>query len=135
MHIPDFPIEFVSLYLWSPHPMMRRQRAFMATATVVCSFPEPCISFALPTIRAGGVVLPGVGATKLQLAQGFGETPKPAKPDDGKKGPRKARPLMPLADAASKLLPKEGKDGTLQFDNPAVGDFQVLDSLVEVGHS
>lgn len=42
---------------------------------------------------------------------------------------------MPLADAASKLLPKEGPDGTAKFDNPAVGDFQVLDALVEVGQS
>lgn len=40
---------------------------------------------------------------------------------------------MPLADeAASKLLVKEGPDGTVKFDNPAVGDFQVLDALVEV---
>ena len=41
--------------------------------------------------------------------------------------------MMPLADeAASKLLVKEGPDGTVKFDNPAVGDFQVLDALVEV---
>ena len=39
---------------------------------------------------------------------------------------------MPLADEASKLLAKQGKDGTVKFDNPAVGDFQVLDALVEV---
>lgn len=40
---------------------------------------------------------------------------------------------MPLAnEAASKLLVKEGPDGTVKFDNPAVGDFQVLDALVEV---
>lgn len=40
---------------------------------------------------------------------------------------------MPLADeAASKLLVKKGPDGTVKFDNPAVGDFQVLDALVEV---
>lgn len=39
---------------------------------------------------------------------------------------------MPLADEASKLLVKQGADGTVKFDNPAVGDFQVLDALVEV---
>lgn len=43
---------------------------------------------------------------------------------------------MPLADeAASKLLVKEGPDGSVKFDNPAVGDFQVLDALVEVRYS
>ena len=39
---------------------------------------------------------------------------------------------MPLADEASKLLTKQGADGTVKFDNPGVGDFQVLDALVEV---
>lgn len=49
---------------------------------------------------------------------------------------QQARSLMPLADeAASKLLVKEGPDGTVKFDNPAVGDFQVLDALVEVSTS
>lgn len=38
---------------------------------------------------------------------------------------------MPLANEASKLLVKQGADGTVKFDNPAVGDFQVLDALVE----
>ncbi|CAM9393880.1 unnamed protein product [Sphacelaria rigidula] len=38
---------------------------------------------------------------------------------------------MPLADAASKLLPKENVDGSVQFNNPGVGDFQVFDSLVK----
>lgn len=48
-------------------------------------------------------------------------------------GLQQARSLMPLADeAASKLLVKEGPDGTVKFNNPAVGDFQVLDALVEV---
>lgn len=39
---------------------------------------------------------------------------------------------MPLADEASKLLVKQGADGRVKFDNPDVGDFQVLDALVEV---
>lgn len=70
----------------------------------------------------------------LCLARGFGEKPIPPKPDNsGKTGKkREAKSLMPLADAASKLLPKQGADGKEQFNNPAVGDFQVLDSLVEV---
>ena len=68
------------------------------------------------------------------LAKGFGETPKPAKPQKPSEGkaPRQARSLMPLADEASKLLTKQGADGTVKFDNPGVGDFQVLDALVEV---
>lgn len=76
-------------------------------------------------------------AVRLAAGKGFGDTPKPApKPSESAKdnrAPRKARPLMPLADeAASKLLAKEGPDGSVKFDNPAVGDFQVLDALVEV---
>lgn len=76
-------------------------------------------------------------AACLAAGRGFGDTPKPApkpsEPAKDNKGPRKARSLMPLADeAASKLLAKEGPDGTVKFDNPAVGDFQVLDALVEV---
>ncbi|CAM9313655.1 unnamed protein product [Hapterophycus canaliculatus] len=72
----------------------------------------------------------------LAAGQGFGDTPKPAQkpsePAKDNKGPRKARSLMPLADeAASKLLAKEGTDGSVKFNNPAVGDFQVLDALVE----
>lgn len=75
-------------------------------------------------------------AHPLSAGQGFGEKPNPPKRqegDKGKKNPvRKAKSLMPLADAASKLLPKENADGGVQFNNPGVGDFQVLDSLVEV---
>lgn len=72
----------------------------------------------------------------LCAGQGFGGKPNPPKRQEGangKKAPaKKAKSLMPLADAASKLLPKENVDGSVQFNNPGVGDFQVLDSLVEV---
>lgn len=94
------------------------------------------ISRALPAVarRSGchyAATTRGSPARRLSLARGFGsETPKPAEKDKPK--PRPAKSLMPLADAASKLLPKQGPDGTVKFDNPAVGDFQVLDSLVEV---
>lgn len=71
--------------------------------------------------------------TLLQAGKGFGEAPKPPQEPPKDKAPRKAKSLMPLADeAASKLLVKEGPDGAVKFDNPAVGDFQVLDALVEV---
>ncbi|CAM9533585.1 unnamed protein product [Scytosiphon promiscuus] len=75
-------------------------------------------------------------AIRLAAGKGFGDAPKPApkpsEPAKDSKGPRKARSLMPLADeAASKLLAKEDPDGSVKFDNPAVGDFQVLDALVE----
>lgn len=93
------------------------------------------ISRAFPAIaRRGGcyaATTRGSPARPLCLAKGFGsETPKPVEKEKPK--PRPAKSLMPLADAASKLLPKQGPDGTVKFDNPAVGDFQVLDSLVEV---
>lgn len=71
-------------------------------------------------------------SSRLYQARGFGQPEDPPKPENTKKLRRKAKPLMPLANAASKLLPKEGKDGSVQFNNPAVGDFQVLDSLVKV---
>ncbi|CAM9315114.1 unnamed protein product [Ectocarpus sp. 12 AP-2014] len=73
----------------------------------------------------------------VAAGKGFGDKPKPPPantkpPQDTGPAKRKARSLMPLADeAASKLLVKEGPDGSPKFDNPAVGDFQVLDALVE----
>lgn len=81
--------------------------------------------------------------TKVLLAgKGFGQAPKkqpadkpPQEPAKDQAVPKKARSLMPMADEAAsklKLLAKEGADGTVKFDNPAVGDFQVLDALVEV---
>lgn len=79
----------------------------------------------------------------LSAGQGFGERSTPPEPDKTTRGPgsdpnvegapvKRAKSLMPLADAASKLLPKQNADGSVQFNNPGVGDFQVLDSLVEV---
>lgn len=72
----------------------------------------------------------------VAAGKGFGDKPKPPpanKPPQDTPAKRTARSLMPLADeAASKLLVKEGPDGSAKFDNPAVGDFQVLDALVEV---
>ncbi|CAN0153337.1 unnamed protein product [Ectocarpus fasciculatus] len=72
----------------------------------------------------------------VAAGKGFGDKPKPPPankpPQDTGPAKRKAKSLMPLADeAASKLLVKEGPDGSAKFDNPAVGDFQVLDALVE----
>lgn len=97
----------------SPFP-----RALPTTSTAACSRVWP--------IQRGGA--------PQCLAKGFGETPKPAKTHQPAKGKalRPAKSLMPLADAASKLLPKSGADGKVKFDNPGVGDFQVLDALVEV---
>lgn len=72
----------------------------------------------------------------LVMAKGFGEPPKPETPRQPSNGeaPRKtkAKSLMPLADAASKLLPKESPEGNVKFNNPGVGDFQVFDALVKV---
>lgn len=97
---------------------------------------RPAPAFLVRSSLARATRLSGSGT--LLAGKGFGETPKPANrkpPQEPAKdqAPRKARSLMPLADAAaSKLLVKEGADGTVKFDNPAVGDFQVLDALVEV---
>ena len=76
----------------------------------------------------------------LALAKGFGDPPKSTRPKQPADGDgdgdaarkNKAKSLMPLADAASKLLPKESADGSVKFSNPGVGDFQVFDALVKV---
>lgn len=106
--------------------LTRSVPAFMLRTSLPRALPAPTTAISRGTSRS---------ARPLALAKGFGETPKPAKPQkkpsDGK-APRQARSLMPLANEASKLLVKQGADGTVKFDNPAVGDFQVLDALVEV---
>eukprot|EP00752_Nemacystus_decipiens_P007863 g7025.t1 len=115
----------------------RITRAASATALMLSTLVRPTPAFLVRSPHLPGAVPFGNlrrSRAVFQAGKGFGETPKPKPPQEPAedKAPRKARSLMPLADeAASKLLVKEGPDGTVKFDNPAVGDFQVLDALVE----
>ncbi len=113
--------------------MTRMSRAASATAFMLGAPVRPVPAFLVGPSPTRATCFTSA-RTPLQAGKGFGDKPKPPQePPKDNKAPRKAKSLMPLADkAASKLLVKEGPDGAVKFDNPAVGDFQVLDALVEV---
>lgn len=116
--------------------MARISRVASATLLMLNALVRPVPAF-LVRSSLGRATCSSSSSRTLLAGKGFGETPKPAgkPPQEQAKDqtPRKAKSLMPLADAAaSKLLVKQGADGTAKFNNPAVGDFQVLDALVEV---
>lgn len=117
--------------------MARISRAASATILMLNALVRPVPAFLVKSSLGRATCFSSSSSSGTLFAgKGFGETPKPRKPPQEPakdQAPRKARSLMPQADAAaSKLLVKEGADGTVKFDNPAVGDFQVLDALVEV---
>lgn len=148
-HASTPPSIYSSVVILPVASMSRRRRPSSGTLIMLSSLAHSVPAFLVGTtstqhiprafpaiVRCGGYYAAAssraLPAGPLCLAKGFGssETPKPVEKDEPKRRPAKS--LMPLADAASKLLPKECPDGTVKFDNPAVGDFQVLDSLVEV---
>lgn len=107
-------------------------RAASATTIMLSALVRPVPAFLVRPSLARALCFTST-RTLLQAGKGFGDKPKPPQEPPKDKAPRKAKSLMPLADeAASKLLVKEGPDGAVKFNNPAVGDFQVLDALVEV---
>ncbi|CAM9791209.1 unnamed protein product [Ascophyllum nodosum] len=125
--------------------MMRKGRAASATflmlSTISRSVPAFLLRSASPRVSVVRSDQRAIGQwpATLALAKGFGDPPKSTRPKQPADGDgdgdaarkNKAKSLMPLADAASKLLPKESADGSVKFSNPGVGDFQVFDALVK----